>query len=199
MGSSDLDATRAFFAPKAADWEERFPDDEPIYAEAAADLAPPAGGTALDVACGTGRVLPFLRAQVGPTGRVLAVDVTREMLDVARSKGRDRVASLLLADGLRLPLPAASVDAVFVAGYLPHVPDVGTALRELARVTKTNGRLAVFHPISRAALAARKGREVDPNDPLDPSLLCRALLATGWRVQCFDDGPDRYLALGFRP
>ncbi len=197
-GDQDLGATRSFFAARAAGWDERFPDDGPVYRAAVADLRPPAGGTVLDVACGTGRSLPLLRSAVGSAGRVLAVDVTPEMLDAARAKGRDRVAGLVLGDALHLPLPAASVDAVFAAGYLPHIPDAGAGLLELARVTRGNGRLAVFHPVSRAALAARHGREVDPDDPLDPAVLSPVLTATGWRAESFDDGPDRYLALAVR-
>jgi SAM-dependent methyltransferase len=194
----DLGATRAFFAARAATWDERFPDDDPVYQAAVADLCPPAGGTVLDVACGTGRALPFLRSAVGSAGRVIAVDVTPEMLNAARAEGRDRVAGLVLGDALHLPLPAASVDAVFAAGYLSHIPDSRAGLVELARVIRAKGRLAVFHPVSRAALAARHGREVCPEDPLDPAVLAPVLVATGWGAEAFDDGPDRYLTLAVR-
>ena len=120
------------------------------------------------------------------------------MLETAQAKGWDGVAGLLLGDALHLPLPAASVDAVFAAGYLSHIPDVQAGLVELARVTRTEGRLAVYHPVSRATLAARHGRELSPDDPLDPAVLGPVLAATGWLVESFDDGPDRYLALAVR-
>jgi hypothetical protein len=68
--------TRAFFAPRAATWEERFPDDDPAYAAAVAELGLRAGQTALDAGCGTGRALPHLRAAVGRGGKVLGVDLT---------------------------------------------------------------------------------------------------------------------------
>src|SRR2546430_16084875 len=63
----------------------------------------------------------FRSSAVGRSGGVLAVDVTPEMLDAGRAKGRDRVAGLVLGDALHLPLPAGSVDAVFAAGYLSHI------------------------------------------------------------------------------
>jgi len=37
--------TRAFFGPRAADWEDRFPDDDPLYAQAVAELAAPTGAS----------------------------------------------------------------------------------------------------------------------------------------------------------
>lgn len=191
---------RSFFAPRAAGWDERFPGDEPAFERAVADLAPPAGATVLDVGCGTGRALPALRRAVGPGGRVVAVDATAEMLDQAARRGRTGPgrAVPLLADGLHLPLPAAVADAVLAAGYLPHLPDPATGLAELARVTRPGGRLALFHPIGRRALAARHGGEPAGDDPRDPSRLPGLLAATGWAAGAVDDGDHRYLALATR-
>jgi SAM-dependent methyltransferase len=157
--NGDLAKTRAFFGPRAAGWEDRFPDDEPVYARAIADLAPPVGGAVLDVACGTGRALPLLRAAVGPAGVVLGLDLTAEMLAEAGRKGRS---SLVLGDARALPLRDGVLDAVFAAGLLPHVR--ATVLAELRRVCRPGGRLALFHPISREALARKHGHEPDPDD-----------------------------------
>ncbi|HZA79955.1 MAG TPA: methyltransferase domain-containing protein, partial [Actinomycetes bacterium] len=136
-----LAETRAFFAPRAADWEQRFPDDAPAYAAAVAELGLRAGQTAVDVGCGTGRALPHLRAAVGPDGHVLGVDLTPEMLATARGYGRDGHALLVLADARRLPLSSSSVDGAFAAGLLPLLPDPGVGLAELARVVGPGGRL----------------------------------------------------------
>ena len=59
-----LRETQEFFAERATTWDERFPDDGPAYARAAAELDPPAGGTLLDLGCGTAR-----RAATAPRGR----------------------------------------------------------------------------------------------------------------------------------
>jgi SAM-dependent methyltransferase len=190
--------TRAFFAPRAADWEERFPDDDRAYAAAVADLGLGAGQTALDAGCGTGRALPHLRGAVGPGGRVLGVDLTPEMLATACRYGRHRHGWLLLADARRLPLGSGVVDAVFAAGLLPHLPDPDGALAELARVTRPGGRLALFHPSGRAALAARQGRRLREDDTLAHATLRRLLERTGWRLDRYDDGPDRFLAVAGR-
>jgi SAM-dependent methyltransferase len=190
--------TRAFFAPRAATWEVRFPDDDPAYAAAVAELGPRAGETALDLGCGTGRALPHLRAAVGPLGRVLGIDLTPEMLATARRHGRDAGAALVLGDARRLPLRAGSIDAVFAAGLLPHLPDPDAALAGLARVVRPGGRLCLFHPSGRAALAARHGRCPRDTDLLAEANLRTALERTGWLLERDDDGPDRFLATAIR-
>jgi SAM-dependent methyltransferase len=194
---SDLAHTRSFFAPKAAEWDEKFPDDGPVYAAAVAELALPVGGVVLDAGCGTARAAVALREAVGPGGLVLGADATPEMLAAAARAGRQSLASLLLTDTARLPLPGGVVDAVFAAGLIPHVPDPLAALTELARVTRPGGRLALFHPISRAALAARHGKVPGPDDVMDPANIRPALDAAGWSVDSIEDD-SRYLALAHR-
>lgn len=193
-----LAETRAFFGPRAADWEVRFPDDGPCYRQAVLELAPPLGGTVLDVGCGTGRALPPLREAVGPTGRVVGLDATPEMLAEAKRLGRGTAAALLLGDGRRLPLPDAALDAVFAGGFIPHLVDPTVGLAELARVTRRGGRLAVFHPIGRVALAARHGGAPTDDDAIAPARLTRSLEAAGWAVDSIDDAVERYLALATR-
>jgi SAM-dependent methyltransferase len=194
-GGSDIAATRAFFGPRAAGWEIRFPDDGPRNREAVAELNPPVGGVVVDVACGTGRALPELRAAVGADGIVVGIDVTQEMLTEATARGRDRVAALVMADALRLPLPTGRLDAVFAAGLVPHLAEPLAGLAELARVCRPGGRLALFHPIGRAALARKHGREPTDDDMRAAPRIQAALNATGWNCDMVDDGEDRYLVL----
>ncbi len=190
--------TREFFAARAAGWEERFPDDGPAFAAAVATLGPPAGGVALDAGCGTGRALPFLRDMVGALGTVIGLDLTPEMLAEADKRGRSAVASLVAADAGRLPLPDRSVDRILAAGLLPHLADPRSSLRELARVARPGGRLALFHPIGRVALAARHGRGVDPDDIRAEPAVRGLLNDSGWRAQLVDDGAERYLVIAIR-
>jgi SAM-dependent methyltransferase len=198
MGDRALAETQAFFAARAATWDTRFPDDAPAYARAAADLAPPRGGRVLDLGTGTGRALRPLRDQVGAGGLVVGIDVTAEMLGAARQAGRAHHGALVGADGGRLPFADGCFDAVFAAGILHHLPEPDHGLIELTRITRAGATLAVFHPISRAALAARHGGTTSDDDFLAAPNLAAQLARHGWTLSAVDDGDDRYLALAHR-
>jgi SAM-dependent methyltransferase len=188
---------RAFFGIRAPSWDSRFGDDGPAYAAAARDAGLPPGGVVADVGCGTGRALPALRDAVGPGGTVLGIDVTPEMLEVARERAAASGAALVLADAERLPLADATLDGILAAGLVGHLADPVAGLAELARVTRPGGVLAVFHPVGRAVLAARQGRSLRPEDTLAEPRLAAALAASGWQPSHYEDA-ERFLALAVR-
>ena len=190
--------TRAFFSARAATWDTKFGDDMPAYGAAIAQARIPQHGVVIDVGCGTGRALPALRQAVGPHGTVIAVDLTPEMLRHARAKGRAAYATLVLADARHLPFASASADAVFAAGLIMHLPDPEAGLRQLARITRAGGLLILFHPSGRAALAARHGRTLEPDEPLATVPLQRSTQNTGWRLTTYDDAEYRFLAIATR-
>ncbi|MFH8658853.1 class I SAM-dependent methyltransferase [Streptomyces afghaniensis] len=196
--SDDQTRVQEFFTARAADWDSRFPDDGPAYAAAVAELGLRPGDRVLDAGCGTGRALPPLRAAVGPSGVVLGADLTPAMLREAVRAGRDRDGALLLADVAALPLRSHSLDAVFGAGLISHLPSPAENLRELARVVRAGGVLALFHPIGRAALAARHGRALTPDDLRAEPNLRPLLAASGWRMTSYVDEDSRFLALAVR-
>lgn len=192
-----LTETRAFFAARAPTWDHKFGQDLPSYAAAIDQAGIPAGATVVDVGCGTGRAMGPLRTAVGPGGAVIGVDLTPHMLTVANG-ATGPSAHLLLADARHLPLADSCADAIFAAGLIQHLPDPTAGLAELARITRPSGRLILFHPSGRAALAARHGRTLRDDEPLNRPQLARLLTAAGWALVDYDDPPERFFALATR-
>ena len=94
-----------------------------------------------DIGCGTG----FLAAALAPlVKRVHAVDASPAMLEVAR-KNLSQFDNIEFheADGLTLPFPDESLDAVFANMYLHHMPDPLAAIQEMVRVLRPAGRLVI--------------------------------------------------------
>lgn len=107
------------------------------------------GQAVLDVGCGPGYLLT---KAARAASLALGVDLDEERLRGARDgllaaerPGRG-IIELAVADGQRLPFARASFDRVICTETLEHVEDVGRTLRELARVLKEGGRLAVSVP-----------------------------------------------------
>jgi demethylmenaquinone methyltransferase / 2-methoxy-6-polyprenyl-1,4-benzoquinol methylase len=101
--------------------------------------------TVLDLATGTGD-LAIVTAREHADARLIATDPSRGMLDVAAGKvarfgGR---IELRVGDAQAIDLPDARVDAVTMAFGIRNVPDRPKALREMARVTKPGGRIAIL-------------------------------------------------------
>jgi SAM-dependent methyltransferase len=107
-----------------------------------AELRP--GETVLDLGSGAGLDLLLSARRVGSTGRVIGLDMTPEMVELARQNaaGADNV-EVHLGRIEQIPLPDASVDVVISNCVLNLSADKPAVLREVARVLRPGGRLGV--------------------------------------------------------
>ena len=98
----------------------------------------------LDLACGTGRIGAWLRRRCGAA--IDGIDITPEMLDIARGKGAYR--TLGVANALNTGLPAQTYDLCVQSLADEHLPDLRPLYREAARLTKPRGSFVLvgFHP-----------------------------------------------------
>jgi demethylmenaquinone methyltransferase/2-methoxy-6-polyprenyl-1,4-benzoquinol methylase len=102
----------------------------------------------LDLATGSGDVLLTLQRHQAYTERVIGADFCLPMLQCAQAKGATR---LLVGDGLHLPFPDASFDALTIAWGLRNFSDRLAGLREMRRVLRPGGRVYVLefsHPVA---------------------------------------------------
>jgi ubiquinone/menaquinone biosynthesis C-methylase UbiE len=133
---------------EAAELYERYPARyilgpwAPLLVEAARLTA---GERVLDIACGTGVVTRAAAKRVGPTGRIVGIDLNPGMIAVARSLPAPIGASIewLERSALDLQLEDASFDVVLCQQGLQFFPDKTVALQEMRRVLDRGGRLAL--------------------------------------------------------
>ena len=112
------------------------------FAVSKSNLEP--GGCALDVCCGTGDFAFALADRVGESGRVVGVDFSAPMIDLARHKAQKMHCgntSFSVANACKLPFPDNSFDCVTVGFGLRNVADIDMALAEMSRVVKPGGRV----------------------------------------------------------
>ncbi|MBL4769660.1 MAG: arsenite methyltransferase [Planctomycetes bacterium] len=104
------------------------------------------GETVLDLGAGGGLDVFLASKKVGPTGKVIGIDMTGDMVSLARKnaeKGAYTNVHFYLAEIEAMPIPTGSVDCVISNCVLNLCPDKDAALKEIYRVLKPGGRLAI--------------------------------------------------------
>lgn len=122
---------------------------------AIADLK--AGELVLDLGSGAGIDVFLAANKVGPTGRVIGVDMTEEMVDKAKSIARDHGyhnVEFRLGEIEKLPVEDKSVDVVISNCVVNLSPDKSRVFQEAYRVLKPRGRLVVSDMVSEEMLPA---------------------------------------------
>jgi ubiquinone/menaquinone biosynthesis C-methylase UbiE len=117
------------------------------------------GETVLDIGCGSGTFTISMAKMVGENGKVIAVDIQEEMLQMVRQKaaeeGLESRIITLKSEPKRIGI-AEKVDFA-LAFYMVHeVPDVEVFLKEIATTLKPNGELLIVEPVLHVSASSFK-------------------------------------------
>ncbi len=154
-----LDETRAYYDEFARGYEaQRRPNDPHGYHALVDDLEVSLaeryarGKELLECGCGTGLLLERMARF---TSKATGIDLSPGMLEKAKERGLD----VTVGSVTDLPFADASFDVTCSFKVLAHVPAIGRALAEMARVTRPGGVILAefYNPISLRALAKRIG------------------------------------------
>ncbi len=132
---------------------------------ATANLSP--GEVVVDLGSGGGLDVFLAARKVGPTGKAIGIDMTPEMIDRARRNAKTAdngqpLTNVAFHQAMidKLPLPDASVDCVISNCVINLAPDKCAVFREIARILKPGGRLAVSDIALKRALPPELGQDL---------------------------------------
>jgi ubiquinone/menaquinone biosynthesis C-methylase UbiE len=105
------------------------------------------GDAGLDVGCGTGDDVRLIAERVGASGRAVGVDVSGDLLALARQRTPGRIpAEFVRADAHALPFADGEFAAARVERTLQHAADPAAVIAEIARVVRSGGRVVATEP-----------------------------------------------------
>lgn len=138
-----------FFGHLAPQWDADMIRDGAIIDKILDGAGVKAGARVLDVACGTGVLIPDYLARNAAS--VTAVDISPEMVRIAREKFPQENVTILCGDIETIAL-AQKFDCIMVYNAFPHFPDPTHLIEVLAMMLETGGTLTVAHGMSRAKI-----------------------------------------------
>ena len=155
----------------------------------------------IDIGCGTGNSTAVILEILSENGRITAIDISKAMIEKAKSKIKDSRATFYVTSVNNIPAHDSSIDRAICYSVWPHVRDQIKAIREISRVLKPGGAVHIWHTVSRATVneihAGIPGTV--GNDRLPPASEVADLL----RVNGFDiideiDNTEQYLVSGIK-
>ena len=123
-----------------------------------------AGERVLDVGCGAGTDSLVAAQMVGPTGRVVGLDMTPEMLAKARAAAAATDVGnveFVEGDAEEMPFPDASFDVVISNGVIDLIPDKDAVFSEILRVLEPGGRAQIADVTIQNPVSEEGRRNID--------------------------------------
>jgi arsenite methyltransferase len=148
------------------------------------------GETVLDLGSGGGIDVILSARRVGPTGHAYGLDMTEEMLDLARRNAVEaKIANVTFLQGLieEIPLPDSSVDVVISNCVINLSTDKPSVLREIGRVLRPGGRIGISDVVAEDRLEPAQRAERGSYVGCIAGALSSSEYTDGLRAAGFDD------------
>lgn len=127
------------------------------------------GDRVLDIGCGTGILVPFVKEVIGASGRITAVDFSVNMIAKAKEKYKRTKGVLFLAGDIMDFHYDKPFDKIFCFNFFPHVSDKQAFLIKVRGMLVDEGSLVIMHDISRDIVnGIHAGSDAVKNDRLPP-------------------------------
>lgn len=140
-----------FFDMYAADWDAKMVRDDKIIGTILDNAGVRAGSRVLDVACGTGVLIPDYLAR--GVESVTAIDISPEMVKIAQGKFNQPNVRIMCGDVMAADI-GGDYDAIVIYNAFPHFAEPEKLVEILSDKLKKGGRLTVAHGMSRERIDA---------------------------------------------
>ena len=190
----DKNRVAAFFDARAEKWDEYSECSRTVVKRLLDAAAVSAGERVLDVACGTGVLIPFYLER--GVRSVTAIDISPKMIEKAREKYEKNGVRFLLGDASVYDFPER-YDRIVVYNALPHFEDARHLTAHLSRALTPGGTLAVLHGAGKETVdRCHKGVPEDVSAPLPQAKELSLIIGESLRVMRVISDPDAYGVIG---
>jgi len=197
----ELNNTKAFFNQKAEDWDEKIYHDLEKLDIIIRELDIKPTDKILDVGTGTGIMIPYLYEQIKDPGKIIAVDISENMIRIARAKHpKSKFPNVdFLVQDIYNHHFEEKFDVILCYSCFPHFIKQRETIKKLARRLNNGGKLMIAHSQSRDAInnLHKECDKVISKDKLPPILeIVKIMEDSGFKVQKKVDNEEMFYILG---
>lgn len=133
------------------------------------------GDTVLDIGSGTGIMIPYIILGTGPCGSVTCVDISENMVEIAKRKHKYNNVRFITGDALKVNIRENHFDCIMCYSCFPHFNDKQGLINKMKKHLAKGGRLVISHSQSRDAInnLHRNSSDTVKKDNLPPADVIR--------------------------
>jgi ubiquinone/menaquinone biosynthesis C-methylase UbiE len=136
--------TKNYFNSIASEWDAREVNEKRL--QKALSLFPiKPDSIILDIGCGTGVLLPYIKPLTGTHGAIYCMDIAHQMLVQAKRKHRNNNIQFITGDGEELPVRDSFFNSIICLASFAHLKNKETAANEFFRTLQPQGDLSIIH------------------------------------------------------